>query len=205
MKLSTRLMFAMVALVLLSTTIIGVFTYRNIEALVLPRALARLDADARLFALELEASVRGARADALGFLTADGIARIVQAGLAPAGSADRAALPDLRARFAARLVGELAAKPNYAQFRVIGIADGGREGGVLPRVRRRVPAGARSAKCQRCRGMTGSAPEGKCSAAVARGRERTAHLVAECSARSGRLAVAAMERVLTMAALPVRR
>ena len=56
MKLSTRLMFAMVALVLLSTTIIGVFTYRNIEALVLPRALARLDADARLFALELEAS-----------------------------------------------------------------------------------------------------------------------------------------------------
>jgi PAS domain S-box-containing protein len=139
MKLSTRLMLAMVALVLLSGTIIGVFTYRNIEALVLPRALARIDADARLFALELEASARGARADVLGFLAADGIARIVQASRAPAGSAAQAALPELRARFAARLVGELAAKPNYAQFRVIGIADGGRE---IVRVDRSGPGGS---------------------------------------------------------------
>jgi PAS domain S-box-containing protein len=139
MKLSTRLIFAMVALVLLSGTIIGVFTYRNVEALVLPRALARIDADARLLALELEASVRGARADALGFRASDGIARIVQASLASAGSADRAALAELRARFAARLTGELAAKPNYAQFRVIGVADGGRE---IVRVDRSGPGGA---------------------------------------------------------------
>src|SRR5882724_3457044 len=139
MKLSTRLIFAMVALVLLSGTIIGVFTYRNVEALVLPRALARIDADARLLALELEASIRGARADVLGFQASDGIARIVQASLAPAGSAERAALPDLRARFAARLTDYLAAKPNYAQFRIIGIADGGRE---IVRVDRSGPGGA---------------------------------------------------------------
>jgi PAS domain S-box-containing protein len=92
-----------------------------------------------LLALELEASVRGARADVLGFRASDGIARIVQASLAPAGSADRAALGDLRARFAARLTGELAAKPNYAQFRVIGVADGGRE---IVRVDRSGPGGA---------------------------------------------------------------
>jgi PAS domain S-box-containing protein len=139
MKLSTRLILAMVALVLLSGAIIGVFTYRNVETLVLPRALARIDADARLLALELEASVRGARADVLGFRASDGIARIVQASLAPGGSADRAALPDLRARFAARLTGELAAKSNYAQFRVIGVADGGRE---IVRVDRSGPGGA---------------------------------------------------------------
>jgi PAS domain S-box-containing protein len=139
MKLSTRLILAMVALVLLSGAIIGVFTYRNVEALVLPRALARIDSDARLLALELEASVRGARADVLGFRASDGIARIVQASLAPAGSADRAALPDLRARFASRLTGELAAKPNYAQFRIIGIANGGRE---IVRVDRSGPGGA---------------------------------------------------------------
>ena len=139
MKLSTRLILAMVALVLMSGTIIGIFTYRNVETLVLPRALARIDADARLLALELEASVRGARADVIGFRASDGIARIVQASLAPAGSADRAALPELRARFAARLIGELAAKPNYAQFRIIGIADGGRE---IVRVDRSGPGGA---------------------------------------------------------------
>src|SRR4051812_36744910 len=139
MKLSTRLILAMVVLVLLSGTIIGVFTYRNVETLVQPRALARIDADARLLALELEASVRGARADVLGFRASDGIARIVQASLAPAGSADRAALGDLRARFASRLTGELAAKPNYAQFRVIGVADGGRE---IVRVDRSGPGGA---------------------------------------------------------------
>src|SRR5947207_2518160 len=139
MKLSTRLILAMVALVLLSGTIIGVFTYRNVEALVLPRALARIDSDARLLALELEASVRGARADVLGFRASDGIARIVAASLAPAGSADRAALGDLRARFAGRLTSELAAKPNYDKFRLIGTADGGRE---IVRVDRSGPGGA---------------------------------------------------------------
>src|ERR1700730_9224935 len=139
MKLSTRLILAMVALVLLSGAIIGVFTYRNVETLVLPRALARIDSEARLLALELEASVRGARADVLGFRASAGIARIVQASLAPAGSADRASLLDLRARFAARLTGELAAKSNYAQFRVIGVADGGRE---IVRVDRSGPGGA---------------------------------------------------------------
>src|SRR6267154_1289201 len=82
---------------------------------------------------------RNARADVLGFRASDGIARIVQASLAPAGSADRAALPELRARFASRLTGELAAKPNYAQFRVIGVADGGRE---IVRVDRSGPGGA---------------------------------------------------------------
>src|SRR3954465_2169128 len=139
MKLSTRLMLAMVALVLLSSSIIGVLTYRNIEALARPRALARIHADARLLALELEASVRGARGDVLGFRASDAIARIMATSLAPAGSADRAALADLRARFARRLTSELAAKPNYDKVRLIGTADGGRE---IVRVDRSGPGGA---------------------------------------------------------------
>src|SRR4051812_1026453 len=82
MKLSTRLLLAMVALVLLSSTIIGVFTYRNVEALVQPRALAGIHARARLLALDLESSVRAARADALGFRSAVAVDGIVRAALA---------------------------------------------------------------------------------------------------------------------------
>src|SRR5687768_4822679 len=128
MRLSTRLMLAMVALVLASVAIIGAVTYRNLEAVVLPRALSGVEARARLLALDLEASVRGARADALGFRSAVAVEGIVRASLA--GGADPAngiTVAQWRDRMAARFVAELAAKPNYAQFRIIGIADGGRE------------------------------------------------------------------------------
>src|SRR5260221_7932585 len=70
MRLSTRLTVAMVALVLLATTAVGVLTYRNIAAFALPRALDRIDTHAQLLATELAASVRGARADVLGFRSA---------------------------------------------------------------------------------------------------------------------------------------
>ena len=45
MRLSSRLTVAMVALVLLATTAVGVLTYLNITASALPRALERLDRD----------------------------------------------------------------------------------------------------------------------------------------------------------------
>src|SRR3954464_6843719 len=63
MRLSTRLTIAMVALVLLATTAVGVLTYRNIAAFALPRALDRLESHAELLGSELAASVRGARGD----------------------------------------------------------------------------------------------------------------------------------------------
>ena len=45
----------------------------------------------------------------------------------------------LKKRIASRFVAELTAKPEYSQFRIIGIADGGRE---LVRVDRMGPGGA---------------------------------------------------------------
>ncbi len=144
MKLSTRLMLAMVALALLSATIVGVWTYRNVYATVMPRALAGIEARARLLALDLESSVRGARADVLGFRSAvavDGIIRASAAGgTDPVGGTTAAQWRD---RLAARFAAELAAKPDYRSFRII-TARRRRTGNAACR---HVAAGAPSARC----------------------------------------------------------
>jgi len=63
MRLSTRLTIAMVALVLLTASAIGVLNYRNATAAALPRALDRIETHVQLIVAELDASVRGARVD----------------------------------------------------------------------------------------------------------------------------------------------
>src|SRR6187551_3408768 len=63
MTLSTRLMLAMVALVLITAAAVGIISYRSIEAIALPDALDRISIHARLLATELEGFVVGARAD----------------------------------------------------------------------------------------------------------------------------------------------
>jgi PAS domain S-box-containing protein len=137
MTLSTRLVTAMVALVVLSAAIVGAFTYRNIETVVIPRSLASIESSARLLALELEAALRGAHADVVGFRSAVAVEGIVRATLADAARPQGFSLAQWRDRLAARFVAELAVKPNYSQFRIIGIADGGRE---ILRVERTGPA-----------------------------------------------------------------
>lgn len=140
MNLSTRLMVAMVALVVLTAVTIGFLTYRKIETIALPRALERVEFHARLTAAELEASVRGARADVIGFRSAVAVDGIVRTSLAGGvHPSDGITLAQWRDRLARRFVAELGAKPNYTQFRVIGIADGGRE---ILRVDRSGPDGS---------------------------------------------------------------
>ena len=63
MRLSTRLIAAMVALVLVTATAVGMLTYRNIEAIALPGALDRIEMHTRILATELEAPLVAARAD----------------------------------------------------------------------------------------------------------------------------------------------
>src|ERR1700738_491861 len=125
MRLSTRLTVAMVALVLLATTAVGVLTYRNIAAFALARALDRIDTHAQLLGGELAASVRGARADVIGFRASNAVIDIMTAhlnrGIDPAAAA-----------------AELISKPNYHVFRYVGADDGGRE---LVRVERTEPGG----------------------------------------------------------------
>ncbi|SIO62213.1 PAS domain S-box-containing protein [Bradyrhizobium erythrophlei] len=140
MRLSTRLTVAMVALVLLATTAVGLLTYRNIADFARPRALDRIDTHAQLLANELSASVRGAHADVIGFRSAVAVIDIMTAHLAH--STDPAAASveaESKKRLGQRFAAELASKPNYYEFRYIGVDDDGRE---LVRVDRSGPGGA---------------------------------------------------------------
>src|ERR1700688_2477787 len=114
MRLSTRLTLAMVALVLLATTAVGVLTYRNIADYALPQALDRIDTHAQLLGSELAASVRGARADVIGFRSSHAVIDIMPAHLRratdPAAAATEA---EWQRRLGQRFAAELVSKPNY--------------------------------------------------------------------------------------------
>ena len=88
MKLTTRLTVAMVALVLLTATAVGLLTYRNIEAVALPRVLERLSLQSELLAAQLEGAVGSARTDVAGFRSAIGLNMIVRASLSADGAVD---------------------------------------------------------------------------------------------------------------------
>lgn len=140
MRLSTRLMIAMVALVLLTATTVSLLTYHNVLAIALPRGLERINTQVRVIASDLEAPAQEARADVIGFRASVAVNEIMMARLRastdPSASSNEA---DERGRLAFRFVNELMGKPEYAQFRVIGVDDGGRE---IVRVDRSGPNGA---------------------------------------------------------------
>jgi PAS domain S-box-containing protein len=138
MKLSTRLTLAMVGLVLLTTTAVGLSFAWNLEARALPRALDRIDMHAHLLAFDMEATVRAARFDVLTQGRAvEGLVLARTAGVET--RIDGTSEDQWRQRLASRFVAELKANPAYAEFRVIGLANNGRE---IVRVDRAGPEGA---------------------------------------------------------------
>jgi PAS domain S-box-containing protein len=128
MKLSTRLAVAMVALAVLTAAAVGFITYRDVESAILSSEIERQKANIRLVTQEFESRMGVARADIIGFHSAVALAGIVRAatngGVDPI---DGASLAEWNRRFAQRLTAELSAKPDYLQFRIIGLADNGRE------------------------------------------------------------------------------
>ena len=128
MSLSTRLISAMVVLVLLTAAAAGVFTYRSVESTILPSELDRVQTRASILASDLQAYVRGARADIAAFRAAVALEGLMHARLA-GGTDPRSGRSEAEWRdgLANRFMAELAAKSSYVQFRVIGVADGGRE------------------------------------------------------------------------------
>jgi PAS domain S-box-containing protein len=140
MKLSTRLIVAMIALVLFTVSATGLLIFPNVVATALPRALERLDAHVRVLATEFEAIVRSARADVLGFRADVAVDELARVGLVPAAhSLEDTNAAEWRRRLASRFSAELAAKPWYDQLRLVGIADGGKE---IVRVNHSGPGGA---------------------------------------------------------------
>jgi PAS domain S-box-containing protein len=135
-RLSTRLALAMVSLVVVTTAVLSLITYRSVTEAGIPRALDRLATKAMLSATKLETALNVARQDVS---VIQGMTGVVQLGVVRTANPFEQ-VPDalLREGIAARFLGALSAKPEYSQFRIIGVADGGRE---LVRVDRRGPGG----------------------------------------------------------------
>lgn len=136
-RLSTRLAIAMVSLVVVTTAVLSFITYHSVTEVAVPRALDRLATKAMLIASNLETVASSVGQDAITFQSSSGVAQL---------GAVRSAIPfmqekdrDIRQDVAARLSRVLKAKLEYAQMRIIGVADGGRE---LVRVDRGGPGGS---------------------------------------------------------------
>jgi signal transduction histidine kinase/CheY-like chemotaxis protein len=137
MRLSTQFTAVMVALVLLTAAAFGVISYRSIESSALPRALERFDLAAQLLATRLAASVNSARGDLVAFRAAPGVAALIRASPDTGGQIlDGVSQNNLRRLVGGRFASDLAAKPLYSEFRVIGAS--GRE---IVRVDRSSPDG----------------------------------------------------------------
>jgi signal transduction histidine kinase/ActR/RegA family two-component response regulator len=139
MSLSTRLTIAIVTLVVVTAGTVGFLSYRNVAAIAVPRNLMRIEAHVRALAVDLGNVATNARADLGGFRHVIGLEEIIARTRDP--TIERAGgltLAQWRARLALRMVAQLEAKPDYAQFRIIGIGDGGRE---IVRVERQTTSG----------------------------------------------------------------
>ena len=128
MTLATRLAIAMILLVAIAVSAVGWLSYRSVEQALLPRVLDRIETHSRLVATDLESYVAGARGDIAGYRSAAALQGLMRAHLAGGNdSIDHVSESTWRERMAARLAAELDAKPAYAEFRIIGVEDGGRE------------------------------------------------------------------------------
>jgi PAS domain S-box-containing protein len=125
MTLSGRLAFAMVFLVVMTTLALSLFTYHFVTEAVIPRALDRLATKAALGASELEAALTAARQDLL--VIQNGVTVRQLAAMRTVGPIIPQVDSELRENIAARFLSVLRAKPDYAQVRIIGAANGGLE------------------------------------------------------------------------------
>ena len=139
MTLTARLALAMSLLVTVAVSAVGWLSYHGLQEVLLPRSLDRTEAHSRLVASDLQSYVRGARGDVASFRSAVALQGLLRAHLAGGiDPLDGVTEQTWRGRVAERLSSELEAKPAYAQFRMIGIEDGGRE---MVRVDRSGPGG----------------------------------------------------------------
>ncbi|WP_315761383.1 MULTISPECIES: PAS domain S-box protein [unclassified Bradyrhizobium] len=128
MALTTRLAVAMILLVAIAVFAVGWLGYRSLEQGLLPRALDRVEAHARLMATELESYVGGARNDLASYRADPSIATLIRTMMA-GGLDPREGLSaqSWRERVALRFFSELQAEPTYAMFRLVGLENNRRE------------------------------------------------------------------------------
>src|SRR5215470_16277830 len=128
MKLSTRLAIAMVGLLLFTAVAVSLLSCRNLESVIIPRALEGIESRARLLARDIEDYSEHVVEDLIASRSEVALTGMLRAkifgGVDPL---DGLTEETWRERLAGRLVAELAAKPSYYQIRLIGVEDGGRE------------------------------------------------------------------------------
>ncbi|MEO7413939.1 MAG: PAS domain S-box protein [Opitutaceae bacterium] len=129
MTITARLTLAMAVLALATAAMVGVLTYRRLEAAILPVELSRLEehvsGQAALIAEVIAAARHDVQAFTNGAAALEGIIRARgNGGIDPQ---DGATEQVWRARLARRFVAELEAKRDYVQLRFIGAAEDGRE------------------------------------------------------------------------------
>jgi PAS domain S-box-containing protein len=137
MTLSARFALAMVFLVVVTTFALSLITYYFVTEAVIPRGLDRLATEAALGASEIEAALNGARQDLMVIQGGVTVSQMMAA--RSKGPVALQADADIRGSIATRFLSVLKIKPEYAQLRIVGAADGGRE---LVRADRGGPGGA---------------------------------------------------------------
>jgi PAS domain S-box-containing protein len=139
MRLFTRLLVAMIAIVVLATGLVGLFIYRGVRTTLLPIELERVKTHAQVLAQGLEAYVQGAKADVLAVSKFPPVQGIIEAQTGGTShSRNRESLKSWRKQLAAIFLAKLETNPEDVQFRFIGRADGGLE---IVRVDRSGPNG----------------------------------------------------------------
>ncbi len=130
----------MIALVAIAVSAVGWLSYRSVEQMIPPRVLDRTETHSRLVAADLQSHVRNAPADIASFRYAAALNGLIRGHLAGGiDPIDGVSEKTWYQRIAERLSAELDAKPAYAQFRILGIENDGRE---IVRVDRSGPNGA---------------------------------------------------------------
>ncbi|MFT0878153.1 ATP-binding protein [Rhodopseudomonas sp. G2_2311] len=128
LTLSTRLAILVMSTAMLTASGVGYLGYRNIAPVAIERTLAGLDANASWQARELSHLVNGATADLMGFRQIIGIDELIELSLDPSKTvAGGGSLPQWRERIGRRLALELENKPDFARYRLIGVANQSRD------------------------------------------------------------------------------
>jgi len=105
-----------------TTFALSLITYYFVTEAVIPRGLDRLATEAALGATEIEAALNGARQDLMVIQSGVTVAQMVAS--RARGPVALQADAEIRASLATRFLSVLRIKPEYAQLRIIGAADG---------------------------------------------------------------------------------
>ncbi|MCW4115841.1 MEKHLA domain-containing protein [Aurantimonas sp. MSK8Z-1] len=128
MSLFARIALAMAALVLVMATAIGAIGVSSLKNFAVPRVLQRLALQASISGMSITSAVDEARADVLVGTELSAVGGIMRASAAGGvDPSDGVSLQTWRRRLEGIFEARVAAHPAYRQFRLIGVADGGRE------------------------------------------------------------------------------